>query len=106
MSAASVNHEEPVRCAIHPYAIFLLKFRIHAQTEICGIADLERGGRLEKRAGQEKAEEGDEPCRHERGERRPGKAPARLIDLVVFGSDWATPADAAALEVPTDGVPT
>ena len=67
--------------------IFLLKLGIHAQAEIGGIADLERGGRLEKRARQEEAEEGDEPRGHEGRERSPGKAPAPLIDLVVFRSD-------------------
>ena len=67
--------------------IFLLKLGVHAQTEIGGIADLERGGRLEERARQKETEEGDEPRGHEGRERGPGKAPARLIDLVVFGSD-------------------
>ena len=87
VSAARVDHENAVGRAVHPDAIFLLKLCVDSQAEVRGIADLERSSRLEQCARQEEAEEGDEPRRHEGRECGPGKAPARLIDLVVVGAD-------------------
>src|SRR6185437_1290396 len=65
MSAARVDHENAVGRAVHPDAELLLKLGIDAQTKIGGIADLERGRRLEEGARQKETEEGDEPRGHE-----------------------------------------
>ena len=84
MGTTRIDDKNPVRRPVYPNAKFLLKLGIDSQTEICRVANLERSGRLKQRTWQKETEEGDEPCRHESGERGPRKAPAPLIDIVIF----------------------
>ena len=50
MRAARVDYKDAVRSAVHPDAVFLLKFGIYAKRIVGRIADFENGGRLEKRS--------------------------------------------------------
>src|SRR5205085_4833769 len=52
-----VDHEEPVRGAVYPYAVLRLPLRIHANAVIARVADAEYRARLEQRARQKEAEE-------------------------------------------------
>src|SRR5262245_17760158 len=59
--ASRVNHENPIRSAIHPYAVLLLELGIHTKPEFGWIADLEAGSWLKQSSRQEEAEKSDEP---------------------------------------------
>src|SRR5215470_2841100 len=61
MCATGVDDENAIRRAVNPDTVFLLPLGVDAQRVIGGIANFEDGGRLEKRARQEKSEEGDKP---------------------------------------------
>src|SRR5579859_3274777 len=50
MCAACINHEQPVRRAVHPDAKFLLELGVDAQRKFGRIANLKDGVRFEKSA--------------------------------------------------------
>src|SRR6266852_2418825 len=86
MSTASVDDEYTTRRAVHPDAVLLLPFGIHTQGIVRGIADLENGGRFEKRAGKEEFKEGDEPGAEKSGDSDPYQPPALPIDVAGLGT--------------------
>src|SRR5260370_5326256 len=81
--AARVDHEDAVRCAIDPDAVFLLKLGIDPESELRGIANLENGVRLEQSAGKKESEEGEEPCSQERCHGDPYQPPPPPVDISV-----------------------
>ena len=81
MSAPRENDKQPIRCAIHPNAVFLLPLRIYAQRIVRGIANLEDSGRFKQSARQEKAKEGEEPRGEKTSDATPHQATAMFIDL-------------------------
>src|SRR5208283_1952001 len=87
MSTTSVDDKNAIRSAIYPDAILLLPFRVHAQTVIGGIPDLENGGWFEKSAGQKKTEKSQKPCRQKSGDRHPHQPAAALVNLIVLGTN-------------------
>src|SRR5690242_17475249 len=87
MCAARVDNKDAVWSAVHPDAVFLLKLGIYAQRVVGGIADLENRGWLEKRARQEKAEEGNEPCAEKRRDRAPDQTAAAFVGSAGLGPD-------------------
>src|SRR6266478_523252 len=84
MRAARVDDEDAVGRAVDPDAIFLLPLGIDAQRVVGRITDLEDGGRLEERAGEEKTQEGDKPGSQESCDRTPHKAAAPIVDFAVL----------------------
>src|SRR6266446_333539 len=87
VGTTSVDDKDTIGSAIHPNAIPLLPFRIHTQTVIGGIADLEDGGWFEKSAGQKKTEKSQKPCSQKGCDRYPHQPAAALIDGTVFRTD-------------------
>jgi len=96
MSAARVNDKDAIGRAVHPNAVFLLPLGIHAESIIRGIANLKNGGRFKERTRKEESKKSDEHTRR----LRPSLA------ALAPGPTDATPAAAAAFDVPTAGVPT
>ena len=72
VSAARVDYEQPVRSAIDPDAVLLLKFGVDAQREFRGIADFENCVGLKKSAGKKESEEREKPRGQECGYAYPG----------------------------------
>src|SRR5579862_5121160 len=82
--AAGVNHEQAIRCAIHPDAVFLLPLCIDTKRIVGGITDLERRPWLEESARKEEAEEGEEPRAQKCADSDPGQASSSLVNLGVL----------------------
>src|SRR5260370_7404729 len=61
MCAASVNDEDTARRAVHPDAVLLLPFGIHAQSVIRSVANLENRVSLKNRTGNKKLNKADHP---------------------------------------------
>src|SRR6266581_1972109 len=101
MSAARVNDKDAIGRAVHPNAVFLLPLGVHAESIIRGVANLENRGRFEERARKEmnQAPRNAVTLHHTR-RLRPSLA------ALAPGPTDATPAAAAAFDVPTAGVPT
>src|SRR3989442_2896669 len=57
MSAHRVDHEDAFGIAHHPDAVFVLKFRIHAETEIRRVTDEKSGLGFEERARKKESQE-------------------------------------------------
>src|SRR6202021_3662801 len=58
MGAACIDHEQAIRRAIDPDAIFLLELGIDAEREFGRVTNLKNGVRFKQSARKEKAEEG------------------------------------------------
>src|SRR6266852_5305495 len=87
MSAAGIDYEHTIRRAVHPDAVFLLPFGVHAQGIVRGIADLEYGGRLEERTGKEKTKEGDEPSSEESSDGNPHQPSPVRVEYTRLGTN-------------------
>src|SRR5437660_12683184 len=61
MRAARIDNKDAIGSPVHPDAIFLLPFGVHAEGIVRGVADLENSGRLEECAGEKEFKKGDEP---------------------------------------------
>src|SRR5258708_31588005 len=61
MGAARVDNENAIGSAVDPDAVFLLPLGVNAERVVGRIANFEDSGRLEERARQEEAKEGDKP---------------------------------------------
>src|SRR5690348_3445967 len=79
MRAARVDNKNAVRSAVHPDAVFLLELGVYAKRVVGGIADFKNRGRLEKRAREEKAEKGNEPCAEKGRDRAPDQTAASFV---------------------------
>src|SRR5215831_12432820 len=87
MRAARINHEQTIRRAIHPNAVFLLPFSVNPEPVIRWISDFETCCWFKQCSRKKKPEEGDKPGRKEGRDRRPRKPPAAAINFIVLRTD-------------------
>src|SRR5205807_10079993 len=86
MRATRIYDEQPIGSAVNPYAVFLLKLSIDAQTEVGRIADLENRAGLEQRARHEEAEECQKPGGEKCDDATPHQTPPLNVGGAVFGA--------------------
>src|SRR5690348_13884527 len=74
MSAARIDHEEPIGSARDPDAVLLLPLRINADGVVSRRADAKNARRLEYRTRQEEPHEHEKESGERTGDRRPDHA--------------------------------
>src|SRR5260370_27603377 len=87
MSAASVDDEHAIGCAVDPDAVFLLPLGVNTESVVRSVADLENCWRFEKRAGKKKTKERNEPSTEKSGDGNPNQAPPLSVDFTALGTD-------------------